>query len=164
MKLGGRRLAAMMVELLLLGIAVGSQQRGPHHPRAAVSGEATVEKLDHKHPSPKSNTKFTDDKPILHDVRHIEEDLGYFDELEDKTYSEEEIEFRYFTVHDYDKNTKLDGLELLIAFHHNAERQEDAQPIPMEETIDLVDQILEEDDTDNDGFLSYTEYIIAKNG
>ena len=34
--------------------------------------------------------------------------------------SDEESNFRFFTIHDYDKNNKLDGLELMAALtdHH----------------------------------------------
>jgi len=63
---------AVLAELLLLGIAVGFQ-RGPHHPRAAVSGEPRIESQhrEHQHPKPMGDTKFTQDKPILHDKRSV---------------------------------------------------------------------------------------------
>lgn len=68
------RAAEVLAELLLLlGIAVGFQ-RGPHHPRAAVSGEPRIESdhhREHKHPKPMGDTKFTQDKPILHDKRSV---------------------------------------------------------------------------------------------
>lgn len=63
--------ATLLAELLLLGTAAGFQ-RGPHHPRAAVSGEPRIEshsQHDHQHPKPMGDTKFTQDKPILHDKR-----------------------------------------------------------------------------------------------
>lgn len=63
----------LLAELLLLGIAVGFQ-RGPHHPRAAVSGEPRIESHHHdrhQHPKPRGDTKFTQDKPILHDKRSV---------------------------------------------------------------------------------------------
>ncbi|VVC40039.1 EF-hand domain pair [Cinara cedri] len=148
--------------LLLRGIAAGFQ-RGPHHPRAAVSGEPRIETHHHhQHPKPMSDTKFTQDKPILHDKRHIEEDLG-LPEINDRNLTEEELEFRYFIAHDYDKNTMLDGLELMSAFAHNMENYEVSTfKLNLEDYIGLVDQILYEDDTNYDGFLSYTEYVIAK--
>lgn len=34
--------------------------------------------------------------------------------------SEEELEFYYFQVHDSDKNSMLDGLEILQAIHHTS--------------------------------------------
>lgn len=76
----------------------------------------------------------------------------------------------------------LDGLELMSAFAHNVENYDDTDTkIPNLENytgkifiqlqtkynifffLDLVDQILHDDDTNYDGFLSYTEYVIAKN-
>lgn len=65
----------VLAELLLLqGIAFGFQ-RGPHHPRAAVSGEPRIEshhnRGEHRHPEPRPDTKFTQDKPILHDKRSV---------------------------------------------------------------------------------------------
>ncbi|XP_025199824.1 multiple coagulation factor deficiency protein 2 homolog [Melanaphis sacchari] len=156
----------VLAELLLVGIAVGFQ-RGPHHPRAAVSGELRIESnhhREHKHPKPMGDTKFTQDKPILHDKRHIEEDLGLPD-IDDSNLTDEELEFRYFIAHDYDKNTMLDGLELMSAFAHNMENYGDTETkiSNLENYTDLVDQILYDDDTNYDGFLSYTEYVIAKN-
>lgn len=64
--------AVLLAGLLLLrGIADGFQ-RGPHHPRAAVSGEARIESHhQHQHPKPRGDTKFTEDKPILHDRRSV---------------------------------------------------------------------------------------------
>lgn len=66
----GTMKGTLLAELLLLGIAVGFQ-RGPHHPRAAVSGEPRIESHHdhHEHPMPRGDTKFTQDKPILHDKR-----------------------------------------------------------------------------------------------
>lgn len=34
--------------------------------------------------------------------------------------SDDELEFHYFKLHDFDNNTKLDGLEILNAIQHTA--------------------------------------------
>lgn len=59
----------------------------------------------------------------------------------------------------------LDGLELMSAFAHNMDNYADTETkiSNLENYTDLVDQILYDDDTNYDGFLSYTEYVIAKN-
>lgn len=73
--------------------------------------------------------------------------------------------YSYYSAHDYDKNTMLDGLELMSAFAHNMDNYADTETkiSNLENYTDLVDQILYDDDTNYDGFLSYTEYVIAKN-
>lgn len=40
---------------------------------------------------------------------------------------------------------------------------EDKAPTPIEYYIELIDEVLREDDTDNDGFLSYSEYVASRN-
>lgn len=38
--------------------------------------------------------------------------------------SSEELEFHYFSAHDFDKNSQLDGSEMLKAVYHTSEHQE----------------------------------------
>ncbi|XKL62274.1 hypothetical protein PGB90_002107 [Kerria lacca] len=131
--------------------------RGPHHPAAGRR---------HYHPQPKSHKNILSDEEILHDKRHISEDLGdWSDQYAQLT--DEEIEFRYFKVHDLDNNTKLDGVEIYQAIKHSMDMSsnsyEDREWEEKESTIiDLIDQVLMEDDTNNDGYLSYAEYIIGR--
>ena len=53
-------------------------------------------------------------------VRHIMEDLeGQINKPADAM-TEEELQFHYFKVHDYNNDDKLDGIELISALtHHN---------------------------------------------
>jgi len=37
----------------------------------------------------------------------------------DEKLSEEELQFQYFKVHDYDNNNKLDGVEIISALTHH---------------------------------------------
>ena len=39
-------------------------------------------------------------------------------DMEQDRMSEEETQFRYFKIHDYDNNNKLDGIELIAALTH----------------------------------------------
>lgn len=48
--------------------------------------------------------------------RHIEEDTKVLTAEKISKMTPEELEFHYFSAHDFDKNTKLDGLELLKVY------------------------------------------------
>ncbi|KAK2707399.1 hypothetical protein QYM36_015182 [Artemia franciscana] len=88
----------------------------------------------------------------------------------------EEKDFYYFKLHDYDGNLKLDGLELYSAISHILP-EPDFKPRDTEEEknrkleeirrinnanmqvyVRMIDSVLEEDDIDKDGYLSYSEY------
>ncbi|XP_069090774.1 uncharacterized protein [Pleurodeles waltl] len=65
-------------------------------------------------------------------------------------------------LHDFDQNKRLDGLEILAALresliHHvgSVFTQEEQMKI----YTDMTDEVLEKDDLDKDGFLSYVEYM-----
>lgn len=89
--------------------------------------------------------------------------------------SDEELEFHYFQLHDFDKNQHLDGLEILQAIRHTLNHhseEEEHEETDMEDAnkandefeyyIELIDRVLQEDDTDQDGFLSYPEYVAGR--
>lgn len=86
------------------------------------------------------------------------------DEL--KLDSEEEMEFHYFKLHDYDGNNKLDGLELGAALTHFAEEDTSARAhniaLEDDELSSLVDQVLAEDDLNDDGYVDYYEFTHAQ--
>ena len=52
--------------------------------------------------------------------RHLEEDLNeyYNFKVDTSQMTEEEKSYFYFVLHDFDKNRKLDGLELLLSMNH----------------------------------------------
>ena len=90
--------------------------------------------------------------------------------------SAEELQFHYFKLHDYDKNDMLDGIELTAALTHfdthidndgKDESQGDVRsevPDVSEEDIsNMVDQVLEQEDLDGDGYVSYSEFRRAQN-
>ncbi|XP_054711829.1 multiple coagulation factor deficiency protein 2 homolog [Uloborus diversus] len=77
-------------------------------------------------------------------------------------FSDTEMDFGYFAAHDYDQNKKLDGLELLKAFGHEDQHDTDVSKnhsVFSEELENQVDDIFDEHDSDNDGFLSYKEFL-----
>ncbi|GIY60392.1 uncharacterized protein CDAR_103771 [Caerostris darwini] len=76
-------------------------------------------------------------------------------------FSDAEMDFRYFAAHDYDNNKKLDGLELFTALghdapHKNGSHTEHQTPEDIEKQ---VDDIFQDHDTNNDGFLNYKEFL-----
>ena len=80
--------------------------------------------------------------------------------------SEEEMEFHYFKLHDYDGNNKLDGLELGAAMTHFHEDESASRAhniaLDDDEMAGLIDQILSEDDINNDGYIDYYEFTHAQ--
>ncbi|XP_071996871.1 multiple coagulation factor deficiency protein 2 homolog isoform X1 [Engystomops pustulosus] len=102
-------------------------------------------------------------KTIITDHHHLEEDLKHeLGEIDLEKASEDELEFYYFTTHDYDHNKLLDGLEILAALQESLDdhignvftREE-----KMKHYIEMTDEVLEVDDLDKDGFLSFVEYM-----
>ncbi|XP_064214959.1 uncharacterized protein LOC664432 [Tribolium castaneum] len=157
---------------LIMVLIQASEGRGPHHPR----GEAVVKHV-HYRPTKTAPEKLTQDAELLHDKEHLQEHLEEIIKEPDLSkMTDEELEFYYFQVHDTDKNSKLDGLEILNAILHTAheekhEEGEDTHSLEdFEYYVELIDRVLAEDDSDKDGYLSYPEYtsgrrnaIIAEN-
>ncbi|XP_067203228.1 multiple coagulation factor deficiency protein 2 homolog isoform X2 [Linepithema humile] len=149
---------------LWLGLTSG-HFRGPHHPRSSVS---------HHHYTPQNEVKLTQDSELLHDATHLKEDMGPMaDQLNFSTMTEHEIEFHYFKIHDFDNNTKLDGLEFLHALQHTfhesnfAENDDENDDVMQSKPdlswiVELIDRVLEEDDLNNDGYLEYLEYVLGR--
>lgn len=59
-------------------------------------------------------------------LSHIRQDIKeqYHVELHDNQ-EENEMAFYNFQLHDYDKNMKLDGLELIVGISHHVQPEED---------------------------------------
>lgn len=147
-----------------------TEGRGPHHPR----GEKVSKHHVHYRPTRGTEEKLTQDTELLHDTEHIEEHLQeYISDPDLTNLTDEEIEFYYFQVHDTDKNSKLDGLEILQAImhtRHHKHKDDEEEDQDGEETqsvedddfnyyIELIDKVLSEDDKNEDGYLSYAEYV-----
>ncbi|CAM9689882.1 unnamed protein product [Lampetra fluviatilis] len=103
-------------------------------------------------------------KTAITDRNHLEEELkGHVGEVDVSKMSEAEQEFYYFTMHDFDGNSFLDGLEMLSALADTL--QESLGAVGPEERLAvyerMVDEVLQEDDSDRDGLLSYAEYSRA---
>ncbi len=75
----------------------------------------------------------------------------------------EEQNFYYFKLHDTNQDNRLDGLEVIAAFDHAHEEENDqnnthTERLGDEELINLIDDILKDEDLDRDGFISYDEF------
>ncbi|XP_063828844.1 multiple coagulation factor deficiency protein 2 homolog [Ostrinia nubilalis] len=147
--------------LVVLSSLVSALRRGPHHPHGQpVDGS-------HHHYQPKDQGSMTGDKELLRDVKHLEEDSVLTPEILARM-TPEELEFQYFAAHDFDGNSKLDGLELLKAVYHTIEHSAsedntiEPEAKPLDFYIAVVDRTLGLDDTDGDGYISYPEYRAAR--
>ncbi|KAK7104183.1 multiple coagulation factor deficiency protein 2 homolog isoform X5 [Littorina saxatilis] len=104
----------------------------------------------------------------IHNAEHIIEHLQ--DQIKTKPkeqMSEEELEFHYFKMHDYDNNNKLDGVEIgkaLTHFHDDHEppvgEEKKAEPkiFSDEEIGNIVDTVISDNDADGDGYVEYFEF------
>jgi len=120
------------------------------------------------------------DPNVVQDAGHIKEHYEGRANIDENNMTPEELEFHYFQLHDFDNNTKLDGLEILAALTHlipydgnstDAEgqkvktdsngRREDADEQLLYYT-DIIDSVLLEDDIDKDGYLTYLEFVLAR--
>ncbi|XP_078356116.1 multiple coagulation factor deficiency protein 2 homolog [Oculina patagonica] len=114
------------------------------------------------HEEPKSALH---DSKVTHDRDHIKEHLKEEINLkEDEDMSDEDLQFHYFRLHDYDNNRKLDGLELMHAISHyqNETGVTDKESTSEEANAKVVDEILSMDDLDSDGYIDYPEYVDAQ--
>uniref|UniRef100_A0A915EWK3 EF-hand domain-containing protein n=1 Tax=Ditylenchus dipsaci TaxID=166011 RepID=A0A915EWK3_9BILA len=104
------------------------------------------------------------------DQEHIKEHLeGKVDPTANMT--PEQLQFHYFNMHDLDKNSRLDGVELIKAITHFHEENPGPQhkgssvppPLPNEAELEqMIDSILREDDFNGDGFIDYGEFLRAQ--
>merc|ERR1711862_611916 len=58
------------------------------------------------------------DPNVVQDAGHIKEHYEGKADIDESKMTPEELEFHYFQLHDFDNNTKLDGLEILAALTH----------------------------------------------
>ncbi|XP_074640057.1 multiple coagulation factor deficiency protein 2 homolog [Tubulanus polymorphus] len=129
------------------------------------------------------DNKFHDPK-VIRDKEHIQEHYDGKAAVNTSEMTDEELEFHYFKLHDLDNNTKLDGLEILHAISHmlpydeevgakkpdlKGKTAEEVQKLMEEHKeqelkyyTDIIDRVLEDDDIDNDGYLTYLEYVLAR--
>lgn len=73
--------------------------------------------------------------------------------------------FYFFKLHDFDKNGKLDGLELLHALtdHHSSASGHTeigtSEQLFEEEVVSIIDNLLQKHDLNNDGYVDFVELM-----
>lgn len=105
------------------------------------------------------------DSKVTHDKEHIKEHLKDEIDLKDEQMSDEDLQFHYFKLHDYDNNNKLDGIELMNAMTHYHDEESDegkSHQYTDDEMGNMIDQILEEDDLNKDGYIDYPEFVASQ--
>ncbi|CAB3995324.1 multiple coagulation factor deficiency 2-like [Paramuricea clavata] len=111
---------------------------------------------------------------LLHSVvGHIQEHLNNEEEFPKDGQFAEDIQaikngddtkgiFYFFELHDFDKNKKLDGLELFVALtdhHDKINTEQDDRELLEEEVESLIDNLLDEHDLNSDGYIDFTELM-----
>ncbi|XP_032235865.1 multiple coagulation factor deficiency protein 2 homolog [Nematostella vectensis] len=113
-----------------------------------------------------SNENPLHDSKITHDKDHIKEHLKDEIDIKDENLKEEDLQFHYFKLHDYDGNNKLDGIELMNAMTHyhdeDAAEQNNTAQYTDDQMANMIDQILAEDDTNKDGYIDYPEFVASQ--
>ena len=76
--------------------------------------------------------------------------------------NEKKDHFFFFSIHDYNRDHSLDGHELRLAltgyeFEHT--KDQETSFVPEHEVESVIDHILLEDDKNNDGKISWEEYL-----
>lgn len=97
--------------------------------------------------------------------RHIKEHLKEENiDVKDENLKDEDLQFHYFKMHDYDGNSKLDGIELMNAMthYHDESDTNSTETYTDEQMSTMIDQILNEDDTNKDGYIDYPEFIASQ--
>ena len=70
--------------------------------------------------------------------------------------------FYFFELHDFDKNKKLDGLELYVALTDHYEKtntEQNGGQILEQEVESLIDNLLDEHDINSDGYVDFVELM-----
>ncbi|KAG8584191.1 hypothetical protein GDO81_008725 [Engystomops pustulosus] len=116
---------------------------------------------DHLHPKVEdgAHAGVHFDKNVVQDKEHIMEHLEGVVENPEKEMSPQELQLHYFKMHDYDGNSLLDGLELATAISHvHKEGGNEHTQTSEQELMNMIDEVLREDDTNNDGYIDYAEF------
>ncbi|ESO09413.1 hypothetical protein HELRODRAFT_190486 [Helobdella robusta] len=133
-----------------------------------------------------------DSKKSLHDPKiaskeHITEHLEEEAHMNFTDMTADELEFYYFKLHDLDNNTKLDGLEIYKALVHSIPEADfekysreylkklkttknlsDEQLVEAKSDMktkyysNIVDNILDTDDVNFDGYITYPEFVTGR--
>ncbi|CAO3692021.1 unnamed protein product [Umbelopsis ramanniana] len=109
----------------------------------------------HRYQMPHSNygEEKTNQEHIKEHIQELAGDDGEIPEMDEK-----DTLFYVFTLHDYNKDGFLDGHELRAAFT-DIDDDDPTAVVSLEEVTEMVDHVLEEDDLNGDGLISWEEYL-----
>ncbi|CEF62980.1 Multiple coagulation factor deficiency protein 2 [Strongyloides ratti] len=96
----------------------------------------------------------------IHDKGHLKEHLQNKIDIDNTEWTEDQERYYYFTLHDSNKDNIIDGIEIMKAYTHHDHRVDGTKPQLEDYQIEnLVDAVLHEMDQNNDGFVTYAEYV-----
>ncbi|CAG8617237.1 9982_t:CDS:2 [Dentiscutata erythropus] len=91
-------------------------------------------------------------KNHLKEVEHPPDEISDDDEL-----------YYLFSIHDTNQDGYLDGHELRGAFTDEFDNESDKDALlKIDEIVEMIDHALLEDDMDNDGRISWEEYLLSQ--
>ncbi|CAG8646741.1 3204_t:CDS:2, partial [Scutellospora calospora] len=101
---------------------------------------------------------YGDHAKIQEHVRNHLKDVPHPDEI-----SEEDELYYLFSIHDTNNDGHLDGHELRGAFiEHESDDDSNKNLLTIEEIVEMIDHVLLEDDMNNDGKISWDEYLLSQ--
>jgi len=134
----------------------------PSHPPPVVEAADALQGHDQGHGHGGGARSFHEHAK---DRDHIMKDMEGVVNKPESEMSQEELQFHYFKLHDSNNDNLLDGWELMFALNHNDNdnhndsKAEDKKVMSDKEISDMLDPIFKEDDRNQDGFISYGEFM-----
>ncbi|XP_054759741.1 multiple coagulation factor deficiency protein 2 homolog [Lytechinus pictus] len=130
---------------------------------------AQSKNINPHHDNSDQSNKFRDPE-FVRNKEHVKEHLEGQVDTEEKEMTDEELEFHYFKLHDFDNNTKLDGLEIMAAISHVVPFEPPEKDMSIIQIADarvkyfagIIDQVMLDDDFNQDGYLTYLEYVLSR--
>ncbi|GMT10707.1 hypothetical protein PFISCL1PPCAC_2004, partial [Pristionchus fissidentatus] len=96
----------------------------------------------------------------IHDEEHLKQHME--DKIDISKMTDEQQKFYYFSMHDLNKDNRIDGIEIMKALAHDHESEKSGPGVSIndeEAMIKMVDMVLTDSDFNGDGFIDYAEYI-----
>ena len=174
----------MLLLLLLMTSVNGWKPPGMSERQSSEThdhGELT-ENVPKSHEAHHDHSDNVDMLDLVTDTQHMVDDLGewWSQSQLDRMELDQKV-FTWFSAHDWDEDTQLDGLELIKAlshdhnYHHpdeenipdndewhdSAQHTQPAERQRLRRSEKIVDKILEEDDSNKDGLVSFPEFMSA---
>ncbi|KAH7730761.1 Protein T04F3.4 [Aphelenchoides avenae] len=92
------------------------------------------------------------------DVSHLKQHLDHQIDVDTTKWDQTHERFRYFAMHDLNRDNLLDGTEVLKAYTQHSHGTRTTEVMSEAELENLVDMVMKDLDFNNDGFIDYAEY------